>query len=52
MFAELAEHYVQAMNSDAVPTISTAWERVIDSEIQRVYDSASLELDSYIVDNI
>jgi len=28
------------MNADAVPTITSAWERVIDGEIKRVYDRA------------
>lgn len=44
MFSELALHYVNAMNSDAIPTISTAWERVIDSEIGRVLEMAFREL--------
>lgn len=48
MFAELAEHYVTTMNSDAVPTISTAWERVIDKEIERIYESAVSELEDYV----
>ena len=52
MFAELAECYVQAMNSDAVPTISTAWERVIDGEIKRVYDQALEDLEFFIQTNI
>jgi hypothetical protein len=38
MFAELTEQYVNAMNSDSVPTISSAWERVINGEIDRVYE--------------
>eukprot|EP00347_Sterkiella_histriomuscorum_P006351 403353091 len=48
MFCELADSYVQAINSDAVPTITTAWERVIDGEIKRVYDQACDQLNSYI----
>ena len=40
MFCELADCYVQAMNSDSVPTITTAWERVVDGEIRRVYEAA------------
>ena len=40
------------MNSDAVPTITTAWERVIDGEIKRVYDSACDELNKYVQDII
>jgi len=38
MLAELADCYVQAINADAIPTITTAWERVIDAEIARVFD--------------
>lgn len=41
MFSELSEQYVKAMNSDSVPTIASAWERVIDSEINRVYVDAT-----------
>lgn len=48
MFCELADCYVQAINSDAIPTISTAWERVIDGEIRRVYDAACSELNANI----
>ena len=48
MFCELADCYVQAINSDTVPTISTAWERVIDGEISRVYDIALSELNKYV----
>ena len=36
------------MNSEGVPTITTAWERVIDSEVRRVYEQACDELDSYV----
>lgn len=31
MFVELLEQYVSAINKNTVPTISTAWERVVDS---------------------
>ncbi|CDW74480.1 guanylate-binding n-terminal domain containing protein [Stylonychia lemnae] len=48
MFCELADCYVQAMNSDAVPTISSAWERVIDGEIKRIYELALEQLNQYI----
>ncbi len=48
MFCELADSYVQAINTDAIPTISTAWERVIDSEIRSVYETACLELNESI----
>jgi hypothetical protein len=30
MFMELLDQYVNAINKNAVPTISTAWERVVD----------------------
>lgn len=45
MFAELAQHYVETMNSDAIPTISSAWERVIDGQLNRVFEQALEELD-------
>ena len=52
MFADLISHYVSAMNSDCVPTISTAWERVMDSEIRRVFDSACEEFEFFVADHI
>lgn len=48
MFTELANTYVEALNSESIPTISTAWERVIDSEIKRVFEEAVNELDLLI----
>jgi hypothetical protein len=36
------------MNSSAVPTISTAWERVIDSEISRIEEKAINELRGFV----
>lgn len=48
MFAELSQTYVEAINSESIPTISSAWERVIDSEIRRVFDEANNELDVLI----
>lgn len=48
MLCELAETYVSALNSDAVPTISSAWERVVDSELRRVYDQACGELEHFM----
>lgn len=48
MLVELAETYVSALNSDAVPTISSAWERVVDGELRRVYDHASCELEHHL----
>jgi hypothetical protein len=35
------------MNSDTVPTISTAWERVIDGEIERVFDLSLSNFSSF-----
>jgi hypothetical protein len=40
------------MNSDAIPTISSAWERVMDSELRRVYDQAITELETFVKNKI
>lgn len=52
MLCELADTYVQAMNSDAIPTITSAFERVVDGELRRVFDLACAELDSFMMDVI
>jgi len=52
MFAELTEHYVTAMNSKAVPTISTAWERVLDGEIRRVEEEAGAQFERFLQEQI
>jgi hypothetical protein len=52
MLCELAETFVNALNSDAIPTISSAWEWVIDSELRRVYDQACSELEVFMKDII
>ena len=52
MFCELSDCYVQALNSDSVPTITTAWERVIDCEIRRVYEQACSELDNFLQEQV
>ena len=46
MFCELADSYVQSINSDSIPTISTAWDRVMDGELMRVYDNTIKEVES------
>jgi len=46
MFCELADSYVQSINSDSIPTISTAWDRVMDGELRRVYDNTIKEVES------
>lgn len=48
MLCELANAYIQTLNSDAIPTISTAWERVVDGELRRVYDQACDELEFFL----
>jgi hypothetical protein len=48
MFAELSQTYVEAINSETVPTIASAWERVIDSEIKRVFEEANNEIEILI----
>ena len=50
MFCELADSYVTALNSDVIPTISTAWERVIDAELRRVQSHAWEEIDTFMKD--
>ena len=40
MFVELLEQYVSAINKNTVPTISTAWERVVDSQLKDFYNGA------------
>ena len=37
----LLEQYIDAINRDAVPTISTAWERTIDMQIKEAYRAAN-----------
>lgn len=37
----LLEIYVDAINRDAVPTISTAWERTIDAQMKEAYRNAT-----------
>mmetsp|Transcript_4879 Transcript_4879/g.9126 ORF Transcript_4879/g.9126 Transcript_4879/m.9126 type:complete len:437 (+) Transcript_4879:1130-2440(+) len=44
MLAQLAESYVIAINNHAVPTISTAWERVLSSQLDQVSEQA---IDTY-----
>ena len=52
MFVELSNQYVKAMNSDTVPTITTAWERVIDNEINRVYVDAVEKFKKFVEEKI
>jgi hypothetical protein len=44
MLAQLAESYVASINMHAVPTISTAWERVLSSQLDQVSGQA---IDTY-----
>ena len=48
MFADLVTQYVQALNSEAVPTIQSAWERVVDAELRRVYESSIREFRRFL----
>jgi hypothetical protein len=36
MLCELAEQYVAAINAKGIPTISSAWERVLEGEVRRL----------------
>jgi hypothetical protein len=40
MLADLTIAYVDALNDNKAPTISTAWERVVDSRCAEAFDSA------------
>eukprot|EP00742_Colponemidia_sp_Colp-10_P006063 GILJ01006488.1.p1 GENE.GILJ01006488.1~~GILJ01006488.1.p1 ORF type:complete len:770 (-),score=153.93 GILJ01006488.1:183-2492(-) len=39
MFSALAREYCEAINSEGVPTISTAWDRVVDQEYRKALRS-------------
>ena len=52
MFCNLAESYVQSINSDSIPTISSAWERVLDGELRRIYEQTITELDDFMKNTI
>lgn len=43
-FCELITQYVSAMNSQAIPNITSTWERVIDKEFRRCVEKAKLHL--------
>lgn len=43
MFFGLARNYVEAINSDAIPQISTALERVIQREMRKIYETLAKE---------
>ena len=55
MLATLAKTYVNAMNTDGVPTISTAWEHVAENEtkegLEKAIEMYENEMDSYFKDN-
>jgi hypothetical protein len=44
MLAELASAYVAALNDNAAPTISTAWDRVVDRQCTVRCDLTALVL--------
>ena len=45
MFLNLAEMYINSLNSDELPNINTSWKIVIDSQMKNVYD---LGLNNYM----
>ena len=45
MFLNLAEMYINSLNSDELPNINTSWKIVIDSQLKNVYD---LGLNNYM----
>mmetsp|Transcript_19031 Transcript_19031/g.28761 ORF Transcript_19031/g.28761 Transcript_19031/m.28761 type:complete len:937 (-) Transcript_19031:350-3160(-) len=48
MLATLAETYVDALNSGGIPTISTAWDRVLQSQAAEAVTKALAGYDEYI----
>ena len=40
MLADLCEMYVDAINSNEVPTITSSWERVVQKELRESLDRA------------
>lgn len=52
MLCELADSYVAALNSGVIPTIATAWDRVVDAELRRVHDQACHAMDAFVRDSL
>lgn len=45
MLRAMVEAYVDAINKEAIPTISTTWERVVEGEVRRVFEKAIGDLE-------
>ena len=52
MMVRLIDEYVNCLNSDQIPTISTAWERVIEEELERALRMGVDNFKIYIEDRI
>jgi len=50
MFLNLTNSYVQALNSGGVPQILTSMERVVSSEMKKIYDNLAKEYTSIVED--
>ena len=44
----MVEAYVDAINREAIPTIATTWERVIEGEVRRVFEKAIGDLEFFL----
>ena len=52
MLSTLAKTYVDALNSGGVPTISTAWDRVLTNQANEAVDKALQQYDAYLARNM
>lgn len=48
MIATLTRSYVESLNSGAAPTISSAWERVVQGQCSDAYRAAVLHYDKCV----
>ena len=48
MLRGMVEAYVDAINREAIPTIATTWERVIEGEVRRVFEKAIGDLEFFL----
>ena len=56
MFAQMVEEYSNCMNTNGMPEINTAWDRVMDTEIKRVLQQSTTkinyELQELVIDRM
>ena len=48
MLRGMIEAYVEAINKEAIPTIATTWERVVEGEVRRVFEKAIGDLEFFL----